>query len=162
MSEVVWTELEKVDVLRERMEVTYEKARLALEATQGDLVKALAELEKEKEQKELDGLGNRVMDNLKGQVKRLNQTQLHLKHGDKTVLSMSAPLGIAMAYTIWKRPTLRMLGLLGAATAAINHYELEMDAAEQEEDLDEFSYDFKPSFIPDKEFGKNSEVEISQ
>lgn len=161
MSEILWTELEKVDVLRERMGVSYEHARLALEAAQGDIVKALAELEEE--QKEEDGAGSRFIDGVKKQVKRLNKTHLNLKREDKTLLSMSAPLGIALAYTIWKRPALRILGLLGAATAAVNHYELEVDSVgeQAEEDGDEYPYDIKTVIVPDEEFEKNEEVEIS-
>ncbi|HVJ50204.1 DUF4342 domain-containing protein [Desulfitobacterium sp.] len=160
MSEVLWTELEKVDVLRERMGISYEQARLALEATQGDLVRALAKLEEE--QSRDDGLGGRLMDGLKEQIKRMNKTQLHLKHEDKTVLSMSAPLGVALAYTIWKRPTLRILGLLGAATAAVKHYGLEVDSLEEQEEYDEYPYDTKTVIVPDEESGKNREAGISE
>ncbi|AHF07843.1 DUF4342 domain-containing protein [Desulfitobacterium metallireducens] len=164
MSEILWTELEKVDVLRERMGVSYERARFALEANQGDLVKALAELEKE--HKEEDGASRWFIDGVKKQMKRLNKTQLNLKHEDKTLLSMSAPLGIALAYTIWKRPTLRMLGLIGAATAAVNHYELEVDSMEEQteevEEYDEYPYDIKTVIVPDDEFSENEKVEISE
>lgn len=164
MSEILWTELEKVDILRERMGVSYERARFALEANQGDLVKALAELEKE--QKEEDGVGRWFIDGVKNQMRRLNKTQLNLKREDKTLLSMSAPLGIALAYTIWKRPTLRMIGLLGAATAAVNHYELEVDSVEKqaeateeyegyEDQDDEYPYDIKTVIVPDEEIEKN-------
>lgn len=161
MSEVLWSELEKIDVLRERMGVNYEGARLALEASKGDLIKALAELEKEQGDEE-DGLGDRIMEGLKEQVKRLNKTQLHLKHEEKTVLSVSAPLGIALAYTIWKRPTLRMLGILGAATAVVKHYELEVNTLEeQEDDDDEYPFDIKTVIVPE-ELGKNLGTEISE
>lgn len=162
MSEVMWTELEKVDVLRERMGVTYERARLALEAAQGDLIRALANLEKE-QSKDEEGASGRFMEGLKEQMRRLNKTQLHLKHEDKTVLSLSAPLGIAMAYSIWKRPTLRMLGLLGAATAVVKHYELEVETFEEtEEEYDEYPYDIKTVIVPDKDPEADLEVEISE
>jgi hypothetical protein len=170
MSEILWTELEKVDVLRERMGVSYERARLTLEETQGDLVKALALLEEE--QHEEDGMRSWFIDGVKSQFNRLNKTQFNLKREDKTVLSMSAPLGIALAYTIWKRPTLRMLGLLGAATAAAKHYELEVDSVEEqdEEEYDEYPYDIKTVIVPDEEVAnlnneeveKNEKAEISE
>ncbi|WP_434511384.1 DUF4342 domain-containing protein [Desulfitobacterium sp. AusDCA] len=150
MSEVIWTELEKIDVLRERMGVSYERARVSLETNQGDLIKALAELEKEQSKAE-DGFAGRFYGGVKEQMKRLNKTQLNLKHVDKTVLSISAPLGMALAYAIWKRPTLRMFGLVGAATAAINNYELEVDtrANQDEEWDDEYPYDIHTEIIPD-------------
>lgn len=171
MSEILWTELEKVDVLRERMGVSYERARLALDESQGDLVKALALLEKELQSGE-DGMGRWFINGFKKQMGRLNQTQLKLKREDQTVLSLSAPLGIALAYTIWKRPTLRMLGLLGAATAAMKHYELEVDSVEEdiEEEYDEYPYDIKTVIVPDEEVenidndlnDKNEKIEVSE
>lgn len=163
MSEVIWTELEKIDVLRERMGVSYERARVALETNQGDLIKALAELEKEQHKAE-EGFSGRFFESVKDQMKRLNKTQLNLKHDDKTVLSISAPLGMALAYTIWKRPTLRMLGLVGAATAAINRYELEVDtrANQDEEWDDEYPYDIKTEIIPDDDSVLNKEPAVSE
>lgn len=161
MSEILWTELEKIDILRERMGVNYERAQSALEAAQGDLVKALAQVEKEQLQG-ADRIGRRFFNSAKEQMKCLGRTQLNLNHEDKTVLSMSAPLGIALAYTIWRRPTLRMLGLLGAATAAIKKYELKMSSVEDRavEEYDEYPYDVKTVIIPDEEFSPKGESEI--
>lgn len=142
MSETLWTELEKIDILRERMGLTYEEARLALEAAQGDVIQALANEEHENEWAHLDeGMGGQLWDGLKYQFSRLSKTQVKLRRQNKTVLSVSAPLGIAMAYTLWRRPGLRMLGLLGAAGAAMKHYELELDSVrEDEEDFEPFHY----------------------
>lgn len=163
MSEVIWTELEKIDVLRERMGVSYELARISLEANQGDLIKALAELENEQSKTE-DGLAGRFYEGVKEQMKRLNKTQLNLKHDDKTVLSISAPLGMALAYSIWRRPTLRMFGLVGAATAVMNNYELEVDTRtnQDEEWDDEYPYDIQTEIIPDEDAALSKEPEISE
>lgn len=140
MSEVPWTELEKIDILRERMGLTYEEARVALNAANGDVIQALANQEEEWSHHD-EGMGGQLWDGLKHQMNRLSQTQVKLKRQDKTVLSVSAPLGIAMAYTIWRRPGLRMLGLLGAAGAAMKHYELELDSiGEDEEEFEPFHY----------------------
>ena len=136
MSQVLWTELEKIDILRERMGLSYEEARSALEEAHGDVILALANQEKEKIVED-EGTGGQLWDGLKHQMNRLSQTQVKLKRQDKTVLSVSAPLGMALAFTIWRRPGLRMLGLLGAAAAAMKHYELEVDSigAEEEETI---------------------------
>lgn len=139
MSEALWTELEKIDILRERMGLTYEEARLALEVAHGDVIQALANQEKESNDHE-EGMGGQLWDGLKHQISRLGQTQVKLRRKDKTVLSVSAPLGIALAYTLWRRPGLRMLSLLGAAGAAMNHYELELDSIGEEEDFEPFHY----------------------
>lgn len=133
MSEVLWTELEKIDILRERMGLSYQEARSALEAAHGDVVLALANQEKEKSFED-EGAGGQLWDELKHQMNRLNQKQVKVKRQDKTILSVSAPLGMALAYSIWRRPGLRMLGLLGAAAAAMKHYELEVDSIGEEEE----------------------------
>jgi hypothetical protein len=134
MSEVLWTELEKIDILRERMGLTYEEARSALEAAHGDVIKALSNKENEMAHLE-EGVGSQLWDGLKHQMNRLSQTQVKLKREDKTLLSVSAPLGMAMVYTLWKRPGLRMLGLLGVAAAAMKHCELEVDRVGEEKEF---------------------------
>ncbi|MDI6812431.1 MAG: DUF4342 domain-containing protein [Desulfitobacteriaceae bacterium] len=127
-----WTELEKVDILRERMGLNYEEARKALEKAQGDLVKALADVEKG--QSDLsDGFKERgqvMWEGMQEKWQRLNQTRVNLKREDRTLLSVSAPAGLAIAYTILRRPGLRMLGLMGIAAAALRHYTFEVESFE--------------------------------
>ncbi|WP_206812054.1 DUF4342 domain-containing protein [Paradesulfitobacterium ferrireducens] len=129
MNEEMWSELEKIDILRERMGVGYDEASKALKAAGGDVIRALADLESE--QKAMTGTwknrGREVWEDVKDKMEALNQTKVNLKRRDKTLLSVSAPLGAALAYTFWRRPGLRLLGLLGAAGAALAHYELEVD-----------------------------------
>lgn len=152
MSEVLGTELEKIDILRERMGLSYEEARMALEGAQGDVIQALANKEKEMEESmnKEEAVGEQLWEGIKQQMSRLNQTQVKLKREDKTVLSVSAPLGIAMAYTLWRRPGLRLLSLLGVAGAAMKNYELELDSME-----DPVEYVSYP--IMDAETGVSSE-----
>ncbi|MDA8229328.1 MAG: DUF4342 domain-containing protein [Desulfitobacterium hafniense] len=129
MSEVLWTELEKIDVLRERMGLTYEQAREALNFAGGDVIKALANLEKSKTHlgDELKHKGSDILHSVKENMEKLGQTQINFKRHNKTVFSISAPLGVAVAYTMWQRPGLRLLGLIGAASAALKNYEVEFD-----------------------------------
>lgn len=135
MSEVLWTELEKIDILRERMGIGYEEARVALSLAQGDVVKALADLETAEDDKDGErdwtGQSHEVWNSVKVKLGRFNHTTISLKKQDKTVLSVSAPLGLALAYTVWRKPGLRMLALIGAASAAMNHYELEVASMEE-------------------------------
>ena len=144
MSEVLWTELEKIDILRERMGLSYEEARRALDAAHGDLIQALANQENDWAPHE--GMGGQLWGGLKHQMKRLSQTQVKLKRRDKTVLSVSAPLGLAVAYTIWRRPALRALGLLGVAGAAMKRYELELDSVGKHEK--EFAEESEKEYEP--------------
>lgn len=130
LSEALWTELEKLDVLRERMGVGYEEARAALNLAQGDVVKALDNYEKRQGKGRLDwdfvDRGQEVWGCVKEKLGRFNNTTVSLKKNNNTIISLSAPMGLAIAYTIWRRPGLRLLALAGAVGAAINHYELEV------------------------------------
>lgn len=131
MSEVLWTELEKIDILRERMGVNYEVAKQALDQAQGDVVGALVNLEKAFQKEGFAEGWKERSGELWGAVKErlgeLNETRVNLKRHDKTLLSVSAPLGLALAYTIWRRPGLRLLGLMGAVGAAMGHYQFEVE-----------------------------------
>ncbi|MDR3602481.1 MAG: DUF4342 domain-containing protein [Desulfosporosinus sp.] len=135
MSEALWTELEKLDVLRERMGIGYEEARAALNMAQGDVVKALDNLEKARKGEDLGWefveRGQGIWDSVKAKFGSLNNTTVSLKKHDNTIVSFSAPLGLALAYTIWRKPGLRFLALVGAVGAAINHYELEVTPADK-------------------------------
>ncbi|MDR3543722.1 MAG: DUF4342 domain-containing protein [Desulfosporosinus sp.] len=139
MSEALWTELEKLDVLRERMGIGYEEARAALNLAKGDVVKALDNFEKTRDGGEPDWdfveRGRGIWDSVKDKLGSFNNTTVSLKKHDNTILSLSAPLGLALAYTIWRKPGLRILALAGAVGAAINHYELEVGS------VDKSSYD---------------------
>jgi len=145
LSEALWTELEKLDVLRERMGIGYEEARVALSLAQGDVVKALDNFEKARNEEELGwdfvGRGQGIWDSVKAKLGNFNNTTVSLKKHDNTIVSLSAPLGLALAYTIWRKPGLRMLALVGAVGAAINHYELEV-ASTDKSSYDDDAFNF--------------------
>jgi len=137
MSEL-WTELEKLDILRERMGIGYEEARAALNLTQGDLVKALDDLEKVRnglgQDWHFEERGQGIVDSVKSTISSISHSTIILKRHDNTIISLSAPLGLALAYTIWRKPGLRMLALVGAVGAAINHFELEVASKQDSND----------------------------
>jgi len=151
MTEALWTELEKLDVLRERMGIGYEEARTALNLAQGDIVKALDDLEKAQAGEEtgfdLADKGQGIWDSVKSTMATIRHSTISLKRHENTIVSLSAPLGLALAYTIWRKPSLRMLALVGAVGAAVNNFELEVATP------DETSYeDDAFNFETDKEY----------
>lgn len=133
MSEALWTELEKTDVIRERFAVTYDEARYALSIAEGDLMEALAWLEREdyKQRSDFAGEGTEMWNGFKTKLSGLKHTQVALKHNGNTLLSFSAPVGIGLGYALWSRKTTRFLGLLGIAAAAATKCDWEVDAAER-------------------------------
>lgn len=140
-----WTELEKLDILRERMGIGYEEARTALDLAQGDLLKALDNLERVRnglgQEWNFEERGQRILDSVKSTISNISNSTISLKRHDNTILSLSAPLGIALAYTIWRKPSWRMLALVGAVGAAMNHFELEV-ASNQEYQCDRETGEF--------------------
>lgn len=135
MSEPLWTELEKMDVLRERMGIGYEEARTALNLAQGDVIKALDDLENAQKRQKPDwdfkDEGRDMWDGVKSTMVNISNSTITLKRHENTIVSLSAPLGLALAYTIWRKPGLRMLALVGAVGAAINHFELEVSSKQE-------------------------------
>ena len=135
MSEALWTELEKMDVLRERMGIGYEEARTALDLAQGDVIKALDNLEKIQKTVEPEwdfkDEGRDMWDGVKSTMVNISNSTITLKRHQNTIVSLSAPLGLALAYTVWRKPALRMLALVGAVGAAINHFELEVSSKQE-------------------------------
>lgn len=129
MNEGLWTELEKIDLLRERLGVNYDEAMNALNLAQGDVIKALADLERKTtaSKEEWKERGREVWDDVQDKLGDFNRTRINLKRHDRTFLSVSAPVGLALAYTIWRRPGLRLLGLMGAMGAALTDFELQVD-----------------------------------
>lgn len=157
MNEELCTELDKLDVLRERMGIGYEEARTALNLAEGDVMKALDNLEKVQSGEKMDWAeqdwadrGHGIWDNVKTKLGTFNKTTISVKKHDNTVLSVSAPLGLALAYTVWRKPGLRMLALLGVAGAAMSHYELEV-ATVDESPYNDDAFNFAPDGV-DEEF----------
>ena len=148
MNDALWTELEKLDALRERMEIGYEEARTALNLAQGDVMKALDDLEKARagEKKGFDFVdqGHGIWDSVKSTMATFCHSTISLKRHENTIVSLSAPLGLALAYTIWRKPGLRLLALAGAVGAAVNNFELEVatnDETPYEDDAFNFATD---------------------
>jgi len=147
MTEALWTELEKLDVLRERMGIGYEEARTALNLAQGDVVKALDDLEKARTEGpgfDIADPGQGIWDSVKSTMANFSHSTISLKRHENTIVSLSAPLGLALAYTIWRKPGLRLLALAGAVGAAVNNFELEVannDETVYEDDAFNFTTD---------------------
>ena len=151
MTETLWTELEKLDVLRERMGIGYEEARTVLNLAQGDVMKALDDLEEDRAGERQDfkfvDQGHKIWDSVKSTMATFSHSTISLKRHENTIVSLSAPLGLALAYTIWRKPGLRLLALVGAVGAAVNNFALEVATNDEKSYEDD---DF--NFVTDKEY----------
>lgn len=118
--------LEKVDIIRERMDVSYKKAKEALERAGGDVVSALVMLEEEKEKQRAGKLVGR----LKAVCARSATTRLRLKRGDRTLLEIPASAGVLGLVGMLVSGELAVLGAVGTITALLNGCSLEVAAEE--------------------------------
>jgi len=122
-------ELEKIEVLRSRLGVSYREAKQALDAHNGDLVAALVDLEERQGRLSvrLEACGREMLERARGWLSHGNLTRVKLKKGDETVLEFPATVGMAgLAAMLFSAP-LAVAGALGAVAALANDYRLEVE-----------------------------------
>ena len=99
--------LEKVDMVRERTGVTYEKAKQALEASEGDVLEALIYIEKTQDtsnknegpESEFESKAAISIEELKACIKQIvekgNVTRIKIKKDDAEIIDIPVNAGIA-------------------------------------------------------------------
>ena len=113
-------ELEKIDILRSRFKIGYEDARKALAATSGDVVGALAAIERNGAgRKDLMALGVEIADEAKKLVAGGPFRKLRLKYGDRVIHETPVALTAAAALAV------------GLAAIVITKLVIEVDKGEQ-------------------------------
>ncbi|NLC76783.1 MAG: DUF4342 domain-containing protein [Clostridia bacterium] len=127
-------ELQKIDLIRERMDVTYEEAREALNQAGGDVVAALIRLEQEKGSWHCILKGERIWSGFKGLLHRTNQTKVIIKRNGETLLSLPVSLSIAGLAAIMASEELTVMAGIGTAAAILNGCHLELVSDEEPED----------------------------
>lgn len=118
--------LKKIDLIRERMGVSYREARDALDRASGDVVAALVLLEEELQ-------GCHLCQKLKETLEKGISTKLRLKKGDHTILEFPAGLGLAGVLGMLLSDELAILGAACTATALLTRCTLEIAGEEREE-----------------------------
>ena len=100
-------ELEKIDILRSRFKIGYEDARTVLAAASGDVVAALAAVEKNGSgRKDLMALGAEIADEVKRLVAGGPFRKLRLKYGNRVIhetpvaLTAAAALAVGLAAVV--------------------------------------------------------------
>ncbi|MHB1001101.1 MAG: UBA domain-containing protein [Armatimonadota bacterium] len=97
-------ELEKIDIIRSRFKVTYDEARDALNAASGDLIHALAIIEKgESTGTDLLSIGAEIVDEVQNIISSGSIKKLRVKYGNRVltekpvVLKAAAAVAVAIA-----------------------------------------------------------------
>jgi len=114
------SELEKIDILRSRFKVGYEDGRKALAAASGDVVAALAAIEKNGAgRKDLMALGAEIADEVRTLVAGGPFRKLRVKYGDRLIHECPVALTAAAALAV------------GVAAVLITKLVIEVDKGEE-------------------------------
>ncbi len=106
------TELEKIDAIRSRMDVSFEQARAALREADGDVVEALITLEQNKS--DLLGAGLDLLDDVQRIVQSGGIRKLRLKFAGHTLadypvaLTAAGAIVVALAGVIISKSTIEI------------------------------------------------------
>lgn len=140
-------ELEKMDALRERLNVTYAQAKEALDATGGDLTSALLYLENPgvvpgKTQKddteynskqgkeESENFVKGIIEQIKGIIQEGNVTKVRLINGDKVLIEVPATIGVMGIGILLFSPLMLAITALGAAAIVSREMVIEIEKAD--------------------------------
>lgn len=131
----MYSELEKIDILRERMGVTYREAKEVLEEAGGDLVEALIKVEENKKQgwsAKVSGTIGEIIDEIKKYIDKGNRTRIRLKRGDQTVADLPATVGALGVLAAMLSIELAVVAGVGAVAAVANKITVEIEQADGE------------------------------
>jgi hypothetical protein len=120
--------LEKIDLIRERLGVSYEKAHRALQETNGDVIEALIKLEKEEGKKGI-GIntehfhvkGQELINKIKDIIREGNINKIIIKNNEKTLVEIPVTAGVVGLVLF------PYLTLLAGAAAMYRDYTLEIE-----------------------------------
>jgi len=120
--------LEKIDMIRERLNVSYSRANEALEENDGDVVSALIMLEEEKknsnknfEKENIHVMGNELIEKLKELIHEGNIKKITIKNEKgESILEIPVTAGV-VALVLFP-----YIGILGGMTAMLKEYKLEI------------------------------------
>jgi hypothetical protein len=120
--------LEKIDAVRERMNVTYREAKEALESSNWDVVEAIVQLEQEENSRkeEVFVRGSELVEKIKEIVHKGNVSRIKVKQDDKILVEIPVTAGLVGALLA------PQLAIIGAVAALISRCSVEIERANPE------------------------------
>ncbi len=121
--------IEKIDAVRERMDVSYEEAKQALEATNWDVIEAIIKIEQDEKSRkeEVFVRGSELVEKVKEIVRKGNINRLKVKQDDKILVEIPVTAGVVGALLA---PQLAIIGaiaaLVGKCTVEIERIDAEV------------------------------------
>jgi len=127
------SELEKIDLIRARLGVSYKEAREALERAGGDVVQALINLEEQGRNlgERFQARGQEMAVQIKEFLQRGQSYRIKVKKGDRTVYEFPATIGALGLIGALASSEIALLGALGTVAAMANKYTLEFERQEE-------------------------------
>ncbi|MFW5979767.1 MAG: DUF4342 domain-containing protein [Halanaerobiales bacterium] len=124
--------LEKIDLIKERFNVSYEEADIALEESDGDLVSALISLENQKQEKDREDKteykvkGQELIEKIKELIKKGNIKKITVRNEQgETVLEIPVTAGVVGLVLF------PYIGILAGLAAMLKEYKLEIDKKDE-------------------------------
>lgn len=121
-------DLYKIDIIRERLGVSYKEAQDALELAGGDVVAAIVSLEGEevKFTENLEQNKDKLVSQIQSILQKGNVTKVRVKKANKVITEMPAALGAIGIVAILLSGPFAVLAGLGGIAAMMNDYTLEV------------------------------------
>lgn len=128
------TELEKLDILRQRLGLSYKEAKEALDAAGGDLIQALISMESKNTRLEdkMQEEGAKLFTRIKEILQQGNVTRVRVKKGEETVLEIPATVGAIGLLGVLASTPLAIIAGVGTVAAMMNDYRLEIEKKDGE------------------------------
>ena len=125
-------ELHKIDIIRERLGVSYKEAQEALEKAGGDVVAAIIGLEDQDNgfQENLEKRKEKLIAQVRSIMEKGKVTKIKVKKGDKVITEIPASLGALGVVGMLASAEFAVLAGLGTIAAMLNDYTLEVEKKE--------------------------------
>lgn len=138
------SDLEKIDLLRARLGVSYKRAKDALDDASGDVVQALIKLEERNLHfgERIQGHGTEVVGQLRHLLHKGQKTRIKIKKEGDTVVEIPATIGALGLLGVLYNTELAIIGAVGAVTAMANNYSLEIAPPSKEDNEENYHYGF--------------------
>lgn len=120
--------LGKIDLLRERMGISYDDARKTLDDQNGSVIEALIALEKRERSRreQFYTRGNELVGRAKELLRKANVTRIRVRHDERTILELPVTAGVVGAVVA------PGLALIGAVAALASKCTVEIERAPKE------------------------------
>jgi Domain of unknown function (DUF4342) len=121
--------IEKIDMVRGRMNVTYEEAKQALESTSWDVIEAIIMIEREEttRKEEIFVRGSELVEKIKEIVRKGNINRLRVKQDDKVLIEIPVTAGVVGALLA------PQLAIIGAVAALVSKCTVEIEKINEPE-----------------------------